>query len=214
MAAETPGDVVRLYSRVAFLYDTWTYLTESRSLRVALDVAAIRDGEAVLEIAVGTGIAFREILRRNPSGRNVGIDLTETMLERARARAQGAGTPYELIRGDARALSFKSESVDVVVNNNMLGLVPPSTIEGILSEMSRVLRPSGRLVIATMMRPNRRLALLVYRVGALWLGGWRDVAPEPFVRAAGFLTVRRQRVVQLGIPTEVLEARKPGSPPS
>jgi ubiquinone/menaquinone biosynthesis C-methylase UbiE len=214
MAAESPGDVVRLYSPIAFLYDTWTYVTESRSLRAALDFAAIHDGEAVLEVAVGTGIAFREILRRNPSGRNVGIDLTEAMLGRARSRARGSGTPHELIREDARALSFQSASFDVVMNNNMLGLVPQRTIQVILSEMFRVLRPSGRLVIATMMRPRHLLAQLVYRVGALWLGGWRDVEPEPFVRAAGFLTVRREMVTQLGIPTEVLEARKPGSPQS
>jgi ubiquinone/menaquinone biosynthesis C-methylase UbiE len=210
MAAETPGDVVKLYSRVAFLYDAWTYFTESRSLRVALELAAIRDGEAVLEVAVGTGIAFREVLRKNPSGRNVGIDLTEAMLRRARARAEEAGTSYELIRTDARALSFESASFDLVMNNNMLGLVPRSAMEAILSEMSRVLRPSGRLVIATMMRPRSRVAELVYRVGALWLGGWRDVEPEPFIRAAGFLLVRRRTVTQLGIPTEVLEAKKPG----
>jgi ubiquinone/menaquinone biosynthesis C-methylase UbiE len=211
MASEVRRDIHAIYSRLAFIYDTWTYFTESRSLDLALDSAAIRDGDAVLEVAVGTGIAFREILRRNPSGRNVGVDLTEAMLSRARARAEASGTPYELVCGDARALAFPTATFDVVMNNNMLGLVPQDMIEPILSEMFRVLRPSGRLVIATMMHPPGRFAEVVYRVGASWLGGWRDVEPAPFVRAAGFVDVERQSVTQLGIPTQVLRARKPGS---
>jgi len=211
MASETLRDVTTIYSRLAFIYDTWTHFTESRSLALALDSASIRDGEAVLEIAVGTGIVFREILQRNPSGRNVGIDLTEAMLERARSRADAVGTPYELVRADARALSFPSASFDVVMNNNMLGLVPREMIAPILAEMFRVLRPSGRLVMATMMHPPGPLAELVYRVGASWLGGWRDVDAEPFVRAAGFVELRRESVTQLGIPTHVLRATKPST---
>src|SRR5829696_9261369 len=68
------SDVTQKYSRVAGIYDAWTWFTESRSLSAALEEAAIRDGDSVLEVAVGTGITFREVLRRNPSGRNVGID--------------------------------------------------------------------------------------------------------------------------------------------
>jgi len=89
--SEPETNVTKLYSRVARVYDAWTYLTESRSLRTALDRAAIRQDDSVLEVAVGTGIAFRELLRRNPSGRNVGVDLTEAMLRRAREMRSGPG---------------------------------------------------------------------------------------------------------------------------
>src|SRR5262249_5393687 len=76
-----------VYTALAPYYDLWAILTETRPRRRALDRADIRDGETVLEVAVGTGLAFAEILRRNPSGRNEGVDLTEAMLARARTKA-------------------------------------------------------------------------------------------------------------------------------
>ena len=66
-----------VYRRVAPTYDLWAWLTESKARDRCLELAAIRDGEAVLEVAVGTGLAFERILKSNPSGRNEGIDLTE-----------------------------------------------------------------------------------------------------------------------------------------
>src|SRR5262245_48527929 len=80
----------------------WTWLTEGRSLAAAMETAAIRDGEAILEVAVGTGVVFRELLRRNPSGKTVGVDLTPEMLRRARRKAERTGVPFTLQQADAR----------------------------------------------------------------------------------------------------------------
>ena len=113
-----PADLAVTYGRLAPVYDAWTWLTERKSLRVALDRAAIRDGESILEVAVGTGFVFREVLRRNPSGRNVGIDLTDGMLRRARGKAERTGVPFELVLGDARRLAFPAETFDVVLLNH------------------------------------------------------------------------------------------------
>jgi len=201
-------DIVAAYSRVAAVYDAWTWFTESKSLHAGLERARIRDGEAVLELAVGTGVAFREILRRNPSGRNVGIDLTAVMLERARHKAERSGVPFDLQVGDVRSLTFDDGTFDLVVNNNMLGLLPQADLVPTLAEMARVLRPGGRLVIVTMTRPATRFAEWIYRVGAEWLGGWRAVDIEPLVGPAGFESVSCETVMQLGIPSEVLIARK------
>ena len=57
------------YRRIASIYDAWAWLTESRARERCLSMAALRDGESVLEVAVGTGLAFERILRANPSGR-------------------------------------------------------------------------------------------------------------------------------------------------
>src|SRR5262245_19359856 len=186
-------------------------MVERKSLHAALDRAAIRDGEAVLEVAVGTGVVFREILRRNPSGRNAGIDLTEAMLRRARKKAAGSGVPFELTIGDARAMACADASFDVAVCNNLLGLVGEPHVAAIVAELHRVLRPGGRLVCVTMKRPRTALAAWAYQNSAVRLGGWRDVQPEPHVRMAGFVDVERRDVVQIGIPSEVLTARRPPS---
>ena len=53
------------YRRIASLYDAWARVTESRARDRCLAVAAIRDGESVLEVAVGTGWAFERILEAN-----------------------------------------------------------------------------------------------------------------------------------------------------
>ena len=205
-------DIVATYSRLAFIYDAWTWMTETKSLRIALSHAAIRDGEAVLEVAVGTGVVFREMLLRNPSGKNVGIDLTEAMLRRAARRAKRTGVPFTLELGDARTLKFDDGTFDVVLSNNMLGLLPRKDVETVLSEMLRVLRPGGRLVLVTMASPEQRLPSWIYDVGAKWLGGWRDVQLEPLVRAAGFQNVQREVIKQLGIPSEIVIAQRSLAP--
>jgi ubiquinone/menaquinone biosynthesis C-methylase UbiE len=201
--------IVNAYSRLALVYDAWSALVESRSLDAALNLAAIRNGEAVLEVAVGTGVLFRNILRRNPAGRNTGIDLTEAMLRRARRKAARTRVPFELRQADARALPFADASFDVLVNCNMLGMLPDGALGGILGEFRRVLRPGGRLVIVMMMRPRNRLAERVYRLLPVRLGCWRNVQIEPFVRSAGFAVVELEATKQLGIPSEILMALKP-----
>ena len=84
-------DVVKVYSGIAPLYDLWGTLTETRARRMALDLARVKDGEAILEVALGTGLTFQEILKANPGGKNVGVDLTPAMLEKARKRAERTG---------------------------------------------------------------------------------------------------------------------------
>ena len=57
-----------VYDKLSGIYDIWGRLTESRARSRAIELAAIKDGENILEVAVGTGIAFYEIVRRNPHG--------------------------------------------------------------------------------------------------------------------------------------------------
>ena len=70
-------DIGAVYDRIAPIYDVWGKLTETRARNRAIALADIKDGQSILEVAVGTGIAFCEILRRNPGGRNIGIDLSQ-----------------------------------------------------------------------------------------------------------------------------------------
>jgi ubiquinone/menaquinone biosynthesis C-methylase UbiE len=206
------ADVQRVYDRLAPVYDFWAYLTEGKARRRCLELAEVRDGESVLEVAVGTGVVFAELARANRSGKNEGIDLTEGMLEQARRRLARLGArSYRLQRGDACALPFADESFDLVVNNYMFDLMPEADFVPVLREMRRVLRPGGRLVLVNMTNggsPLEKLAEAVYRLDAEWMGGCRSVRMEPYVREAGFERVERHVVTQLTIASEVIRAYK------
>ena len=84
----THEEIVRKYNRIASIYDLFGILMESKARQRALDVAAIQDGEKILEVALGTGLNFVEILKRNPCGWVEGIDISMKMLERAKTKFQ------------------------------------------------------------------------------------------------------------------------------
>jgi hypothetical protein len=63
-------DAAALYDKLAGLYDIWGHLTASRARNRALELANVKPGEHVLEVVVGTGLAFVGVVRENPNGRN------------------------------------------------------------------------------------------------------------------------------------------------
>lgn len=205
--------VSKVYRRIAPTYDLWAWLTEARARDRCLELAAIRDGEAVLEVAVGTGLAFERILKSNPSGRNEGIDLTGAMLMRAEKRAAGAGLHnYRLRIGDAYRLDFPDDSFDVVVNNYMFDLLPEKDFPAVLNEFKRVLRRGGRLAVVNMTRGRHwrnGIWERIYRLNPALLGGCRGVTLLPQLEACGFADTRREFVSQFSFPSEVVFGRLP-----
>ena len=208
------AEITGVYDRVAWIYDVWAALTESRARRTCLSRAAVRDGESVLEIAVGTGLAFRELVRANPSGRTEGVDLTEAMLARARRKVAKLPGRHALRVGDAHALDFEAGTFDLVVNNYLFDLLPEADFAPVLAEMRRVLRPGGRLVLVNMAlgeTRRQRLYEAIYRLQPSLMGGCRGVTLAPHVERAGFVGVRTERLTQLGFPSEIVTARAPAS---
>lgn len=203
--------VERAYRRIAPLYDLWAALTETRARARCLELAAVRDGEAVLEVAVGTGLAFAGLLRANPSGCTEGIDASAAMLARARARAAATGAGnYRLQRGDARALPFAAACFDVLLCNYLFDLLPERDFPAVLGEFRRVLKPGGRLVLANMTegwRWHHGIWDLLYRLHPALLGGCRGVRLAGYLPAAGFREVQRSALSQCGFPSEVIAAR-------
>ena len=108
-------------------------------------IAPIVRGETVLDIGCGAGTDLLLAARRvGPIGHAIGIDMTETMRDRARASAVAAGlTNVEVRAGDATALPLPDASVDVIISNGVLNLVPEK--DKAFAEILRVLRPGGRL---------------------------------------------------------------------
>lgn len=198
------------YRNVAAIYDLWARLTESKARDRCLELAAIQDGEAVLEVAVGTGLAFEKIMEANPSGRVEGIDLTPEMLRRAERRAAATGLDnYRLRIGDAYDLDFADDSFDVVINNYMFDLLPEKDFAAVLTEFRRVLRPGGRLILVNMTRGANwynGIWTLVYNISPALLGGCRGVSLLPHVQNAGFRQTEREYRSQFTFPSEIIRA--------
>jgi SAM-dependent methyltransferase len=89
-------------------------------------LAALRPGEVVLDLGSGAGFdVFLAARKVGPSGRAIGVDMTDAMLEKARSNAAKAGLSHvEFRKGEIEALPVEDASVDVVLSNCVLNLVP------------------------------------------------------------------------------------------
>jgi arsenite methyltransferase len=111
-------------------------------------VAELRAGETVLDLGCGAGADVLISARRvGPTGRAVGVDMTEEMLELARSNAAAAGVPNtEFRKGYLEALPLPDASVDVVISNCVINLAADKAV--VLHEAARVLRPGGRIAFS------------------------------------------------------------------
>lgn len=111
-------------------------------------IGPIHRGETVLDIGCGAGMDLLLAARRAGSGgRAIGIEMTDAMRNRAQDSAAAAGLAnVEVHRADATALPLPDSSVDVVISNGVLNLVPEK--EKAFNEILRVLRSGGRLQLA------------------------------------------------------------------
>lgn len=206
-------DVVDVYTQTAPIYDLWGSLTETKARRRSLALAQILDGMSILEVAIGTGLTFEEIIKANPNGQNVGVDLTPAMLEKAKGRLRKLGmNNYQVAVGDAYDLKFADAQYDLLMNNYMFDLLPEKDFVTVLREFKRVLKPGGRLVLVNMTKGERfyeRFWETVYRVNPRWLGGCRGVLLSEALQEAGFTQVTRETISQFGFPSEIISARIP-----
>jgi arsenite methyltransferase len=107
----------------------------------------LRPGERVVDVGCGAGIDSLIAAKKVASeGRVIGVDMTPSMLEKARQAAEEAElTNVEFREGYAEALPVEDGWADVVISNGVLNLMPDKAAA--LEEMSRVLKPNGRLQI-------------------------------------------------------------------
>jgi arsenite methyltransferase len=108
----------------------------------------IEPGEVVLDLGCGAGTDLLIAAQMTgPDGRAIGVDMTATMLTRVRESAAEMGlTNVELHETLIEQLPLKDASVDVVISNGVLDLVPDK--DAVMDEIDRVLRPGGRLQLA------------------------------------------------------------------
>ena len=171
---EFSSQVRAMFDRIAGVYDVMNRVMtaglDRRWRRRAVERAELTAGESALDVCCGTGdLAFELARRVGTSGRVVGCDFSERMLELARAKeeqlrlgrggagaeANGAGSlgPVEFEWADALDLPYADASFDAVTVG--FGVRNLSDLEAGLGELVRVLRPGGRLVILEITRPRR-----------------------------------------------------------
>jgi len=111
-------------------------------------LAAIREGDTVLDLGSGAGIDLLLAAKMaGPTGRVIGVDMTPAMIERARANAAAAGlTNVEVRQGIIENLPVEAESVDLVISNCVINLSPEK--DRVFNELFRVLKRGGRISIS------------------------------------------------------------------
>jgi SAM-dependent methyltransferase len=129
--------------------------------------AALQPGETVLDLGSGAGFdAFLAARAVGPTGRVIGVDMTREMLERARQNAATTGhTNVEFREGRIEALPIDDASVDVVISNCVINLVPDKA--AVFAEVARVLRPGGRMVVSDVVLERPLPAVVETSVAAL-----------------------------------------------
>jgi SAM-dependent methyltransferase len=125
-----------------------TAVNASLGCGVPTAVADLHEGEVVLDLGSGAGADVLISARRvGPTGRAIGVDMTDEMLELSRRNAAEAGIAnVEFVKGYLEELPLPDASVDVVISNCVINLSGDKP--KVLAEAARVLRPGGRFAVS------------------------------------------------------------------
>jgi phosphatidylethanolamine/phosphatidyl-N-methylethanolamine N-methyltransferase len=166
--AGAPGDDV--YARLSGIYDVVFGAPLQPGRIAAIRRMAIRPGDRILEVGAGTGINASLYPR---DCRVTAIDLSRPMLERARRRVTRRRLAHvKLIQQDAARMTFANDSFDSVYAPYVISVVPDPI--RVASEMRRVCRPGGRIVILNHFRSANPLF------------SWLEEAISPLTAHVGF----------------------------
>ena len=162
-----PDTQVRaMFDRIAGFYDLMNSVMTAglhhRWRARAADLADVRQGDRVLDVATGTGDLALELAQRvAPGGEVVGSDFSEQMLVRARAKAAGqAGVRFEL--GDALQLPYADGEFQAATVG--FGARNFGDLEKGIAEMARVVKPGGKVVVLEITTPTKPPLSTFFRV--------------------------------------------------
>ena len=144
--------VQRQSGQMGYSQDEMTAVPDGSNLGLGcgnpVAIASLKEGEVVLDLGSGAGFdAFLASPKVGKTGRVIGVDMTDEMLEKARENANKSGyANVEFRKGDIENLPVDDNSVDAIISNCVINLAPDK--EKVFKEAYRVLKTGGRLVIS------------------------------------------------------------------
>ena len=204
------------YDRLGPAYDLGEWFEQKAKSR-GLALLDLAPGLCLLNVGVGTGREQARIQEAVlPGGLAVGIDISTVMLQLSQEQVPAPGNTA-LCLADGQNLPFPAASFDRLFSSYVLDLIPAAAVPVLLREMLRVLRPGGRVVLVGLTEgvtlASRALMAgwkAFYRLSPASLGGCRPLRLTYSLLKAGFINVRRDVVIQGGMPSEILVSMRPG----
>ena len=171
------------------------------------EFAKIKEGDVVIDLGSGAGNdAFIARRLTGEKGKIIGIDFTEAMIARARENAEKLGyTNVEFRQGDIESMPVFSNSVNVIVSNCVLNLVPNK--HKVISEIFRVLKPGGHFSISDIVLegdlPSRWKEVTEFYAGCV-SGAIQKDEYLGIIEEAGFKNITLQKDKTILIPDNIL----------
>ena len=192
------------YRRIAGWYDRLIEPMQRGVRQVAIEQVPPRSEWQVLDVGCGTGTGLA--LYADAGCTAVGLDTSPAMLDQARARLQGRA---ELHLGDGRTLPFGSDRFDLVTTSMVLHEIPAEARGNFVTEMARVAKPTGRLLIVDFpfgrlrgwKGPTMRsVSEIMERFSGHYPGyqSFKAAGGVPAVVAAAGLSIDREKVIAGG----------------
>lgn len=171
------------------------------------EFAKIKRGDTVLDLGAGAGNdLFVARSLAGPEGFLIGIDMTEAMVERAKANQAKLGfTNMDFRLGDIEDMPIEDDSVDVAISNCVMNLVPDKALA--YAELFRVLKPGGHFSISDVVLKGE-LPQAIAEAAALYAGCVAGAMQKEdylaVIREAGFADLEVQKERLLHLPDELL----------